>query len=146
MAGSLIKRRPAFFEIVSLSVLLGILTLGFFVTAQDFPGPSLCVFKTVFHLDCPGCGLTRCFLLIPRGQVSQAFSYNWAGPFLYILFGLIFLAMLFRSLGWNGFDTKFWKKFRLCLGALVIVLLLVHWGWVLFTKITPLFPPISRIF
>jgi hypothetical protein len=132
VAGSLIKRRPAFFEIVSLAVLLGMLTLGFFVTAQDFPGPSFCVFKTVFHFDCPGCGLTRCFLLIPRGQISRAFFHNWGGPFLYILFALIFLAMLFRSFGLNHFNAVFWQKLRLSLGTFVIILLLVHWGWVLF--------------
>lgn len=129
------KRYPAFFEIVSLSVLLGMLTLGFFVAAQDLPGPPLCVFKLLFHFDCPGCGLTRCFLLIPRGQILQAFHHNWAGPFLYFLFGLIFLAMLFHSLGLNGFDTPFWKKLRLRLGTLIIVLLFAHWGWVAISRV-----------
>lgn len=130
-----VRRHPAFFEMVSLSVLLGMLTLGFFVTAQDFPGPSLCVFKTLFHFDCPGCGLTRCFLLIPRGQIFQAFLFNWAGPFLYILFGLIFLAMLSRSFGLQSFDTKFWQKMRLSLGTLVMILLFAHWGWVAISRV-----------
>jgi hypothetical protein len=41
--------------------------------------PSLCQFRNMTSLDCPGCGLTRAFILIAHGDLAGAWRYNAAG-------------------------------------------------------------------
>ena len=35
-----------------------------------------CLFKSIFGIPCPGCGLTRGFRALFRGDIVSAFSYN----------------------------------------------------------------------
>lgn len=85
-------------EFVPLVVLFFMLTAGLWLTADDFPSQSLCIFKRIFLLDCPGCGLTHAFLLIPRGHWVAATRYNLAAVPLYFLFLVIFLRMAAQKL------------------------------------------------
>jgi len=57
---------------------------------------TLCIFKNLTGIPCPGCGLTRGTLAIFEGNFSEAFSYN-------ILSIPIMLAALI-SIGWLSFD------------------------------------------
>jgi hypothetical protein len=63
--------------------------------------PSLCLFRAVTHLDCPGCGLTRAFRAMGRLQVGEAFGYNPLGPPLFLfatgLWGFCLTALLSRG-------------------------------------------------
>jgi len=49
----------------------------------NVPLPELCMSRRVFGLSCPGCGLTRCFISLARGDVASAWSYNPAGLLLF---------------------------------------------------------------
>lgn len=49
------------------------------------PLPPLCTSKRVFNLDCPGCGLTRCFISLAHGDVARAWHYNPAGIWFFAL-------------------------------------------------------------
>jgi hypothetical protein len=46
---------------------------------ENHPVPETCLAKTVFHIDCPGCGLTRSFISLARGDVAAAWKYNRVG-------------------------------------------------------------------
>lgn len=35
-----------------------------------------CIFKSIFHIACPGCGLTRGFRALFRLDIKEAVSYN----------------------------------------------------------------------
>ncbi|MGN0992472.1 MAG: DUF2752 domain-containing protein [Bacilli bacterium] len=35
-----------------------------------------CLFKTIFNIPCPGCGLTRGFRALFKGNLIEAFNYN----------------------------------------------------------------------
>ncbi len=35
-----------------------------------------CLFKTIFNIPCPGCGLTRGFRALFKGNFIEAFNYN----------------------------------------------------------------------
>ena len=39
----------------------------------------LCLVKGITGLDCPGCGMTRAFLLIGHGRIGDAFAMHPAG-------------------------------------------------------------------
>lgn len=43
------------------------------------PIPETCLAKTLFHIDCPGCGLTRSFISLARADWSGAWNYNHVG-------------------------------------------------------------------
>jgi hypothetical protein len=54
-------------------------------------GPiDLCLFKGLLGTPCPGCGMTRAFLLMGHGRVAEAVSFNPLSPAAYLLlWGLV---------------------------------------------------------
>lgn len=47
-------------------------------------GPVLCIFRRLTGLPCPGCGLTRSWVYLMHGDLSQAFISNPFGPVLVV--------------------------------------------------------------
>lgn len=45
-----------------------------------------CMFKAVFGLGCPTCGMTRAFLALSHGDLVRALNYNLASPIVYLIF------------------------------------------------------------
>lgn len=46
--------------------------------------PTLCGFRLMTGMDCPGCGLTRSFIFLGHGSLEQAWNMNMLGPPLYL--------------------------------------------------------------
>lgn len=67
-----------------MNILLNIAT---WLEAHQLP----CMFKTVTHFDCPGCGMQRSFILLMKGDVSSSFFMYPA--LLPIILLLIFLTI-----------------------------------------------------
>jgi hypothetical protein len=61
----------------------------------DIPLPELCLTRRWYGLDCPGCGMTRCFISLAHGDLVAAWAYNPAGP---LLFAIVAFQLPFRSL------------------------------------------------
>jgi hypothetical protein len=59
------------------------------------PLPELCMLKRTLGMNCPGCGLTRCFIALADGDLVSAWSYNPAGIW---LFAIMAFQIPFRSL------------------------------------------------
>jgi hypothetical protein len=51
----------------------------------DVPVPGVCSFRQLVGADCPGCGLTRCFVSLAHGDVRRAWHFNPAGVYLFVL-------------------------------------------------------------
>lgn len=49
--------------------------------------------KREFGVDCPGCGLTRCFVAMGHGQVAVAWGYHPVGV---VLFGVLVAQIPYR--------------------------------------------------
>ena len=48
-----------------------------------------CLFKWLFHIECPGCGITRACLSVLRLDFASAFEFNpmfWSVPILFVLY------------------------------------------------------------
>ena len=48
-----------------------------------------CLFKALFHICCPGCGMTRAYLSLLRFDIRKAFEYHpmfWAVPVWYLMY------------------------------------------------------------
>lgn len=46
--------------------------------------PQTCAFKYFFGIDCPGCGLTRSFIMLFRLDFVQSWHYNSVGIFIFL--------------------------------------------------------------
>ena len=55
-----------------------------------------CPFKRLTHIDCPGCGLQRSFVLLLKGDVSDSFFMYPALIPLLLLFTFLILHVLFK--------------------------------------------------
>ncbi len=49
---------------------------GFIIVIAYCSGKSVCLFRNIFHIPCPSCGLTRAFICIISGNLKEAFYYN----------------------------------------------------------------------
>ena len=38
---------------------------------------ELCLFKVLFHIDCPGCGLTKATIALLKGNIIKSLHYNY---------------------------------------------------------------------
>jgi hypothetical protein len=72
---------------------------------------TLCGFKVLTGLPCPGCGLTHSFCAIGQGDLRSAFIFNAIGPPLYFITILVWFRFLFALTGVKGpvalFDRTF---------------------------------------
>jgi hypothetical protein len=62
--------------------------------ARDIPLPETCLYQRIVGRGCPGCGLTRCFISLVRGDWAAAWGYNPGG---FIIFSLVVLQLPYRS-------------------------------------------------
>lgn len=53
--------------------------------------PTICPFKVLTTIPCPGCGLTRSLVLFAHGDWAQAINFHPLGP---IIYALLWLALL----------------------------------------------------
>lgn len=64
----------------------------------DLPLPETCSAQRMLGVDCPGCGLTRSFILTAHGRVGDAFQMHPAGTLAFIVLSLIVPLRL-----WQGY-------------------------------------------
>lgn len=101
-------------------------TLPFF----DQPLPELCHMRRYFGVDCPGCGMTRCFISLAHGDVVAAWHYNAGGI---VLFGLLVAQIPFRSLQiWRlaqGRDEWRFGMLSTWVSVALAVGIVLQWVW-----------------
>lgn len=55
-----------------------------------------CMFKSVTHIDCPGCGFQRSFITLLQGHVSESFLIYPALIPILLLFSFLMLHVIFK--------------------------------------------------
>lgn len=101
--------------VVSLSLLLS--TRGpeqVIVPVFNSPLPGLCMSKMLFGIDCPGCGLTRCFISVAHGDLRAAWGFNPAG--------LLFFALVVSQI-----PLRAWQIWRIRHGRPELEIGRYHW-------------------
>ncbi len=124
-----------------LAIACGILVLSLFLRVRsddhaalaflpDWPIPSSCPSQTIFHVDCPGCGLTRSFIHLAHGDWDCAFSKHRLGWLLALATVLQIPYRLTALLGHNPqpLGVRFPKLF----GMALIAALIGNWALQLF--------------
>lgn len=73
---------------IGLSFLLVVLPDGqrvAFRFAPNHPLPEVCPVHALFHVDCPGCGLTRSFVSLAHGDWRASLAFHHVGLLLAIV-------------------------------------------------------------
>ncbi len=101
-----------------------LMAVGFlYITLQYFTGFYIpCPFHFLTGLYCAGCGITRMFLYILKGEWIKAFSSNCVVFCLLPFFGVGYLCHVYRYVRWN---KKGLSKTENILCYIVIVLLIL---------------------
>jgi hypothetical protein len=68
----------------------------------EWPVPSLCMFRNLTGLPCPGCGLSRAFVCIAHGQLLRAWQYN---PASWLVFVFVAAQVPYRA-------VQLWRIYR----------------------------------
>jgi hypothetical protein len=104
------------------------------IPVLDLPVPGTCTFKAYVGADCPGCGLTRCFVSMAHGQVSRAWHYNPVGILFFAIVAtqLPYRAMQIWRMRRGRTEVRLgWWGYSLMLG--IAIALIVQWvlRWIL---------------
>lgn len=85
-----------------------------------------CLFKSIFSFPCPGCGLTRAFRCLIKGNLIESFNYNiLAIPIFLFLFCMIFIFIIDLIKKENHLEKYllFFKKHY----KILIILVIISW-------------------
>ena len=66
-----------------------------------------CPIKLLFHVDCPGCGLTRATISLLKGDILKSLHYNYSCIFWWLTFILFFIDRYIKPLKIKPFPVLF---------------------------------------
>lgn len=109
-----------------IAILVAILPLVAILLFVDLP---LCPTATVFHIPCPGCGLTRATRAAVSGEFREAFRYH---PLVFVFVPLLSAYAITGSISFLRFgsahvDLPFQGKFFDTLWLVLLAALIVLW-------------------
>ncbi|HZS45694.1 MAG TPA: DUF2752 domain-containing protein [Blastocatellia bacterium] len=115
-------------QVFIFTLLSAVFLTSFLYNAPDVPHFTVCIFKNLTGLDCPGCGLTRSFCALSRGNIAKAFYFNKLGPFLYVVFVFAWLRALFTILRFDRVASACGQVImRSQLGRIGLAAFVVYW-------------------
>jgi hypothetical protein len=98
------------------------------IPVVDVALPGTCTYKQFIGMECPGCGLTRCFISMAHGRPVAAWYFNPAGV---LFFAIVAAQLPFRGIQiWRirrGLAEFHLGRFPHYLLGFLIVALLTQW-------------------
>lgn len=95
----------------------------------NIPLPSVCQFRNLTGLDCPGCGLSRAFVSIAHGRFAEAWSYNGASL---LVFAFVLVQIPYRTFQvWrirSGRGEIYWPLISNIIIAVVVGAMFLQWA------------------
>jgi hypothetical protein len=111
MASSVSSAR--FWLLAGLAGLAGFAVLHVWVPSGD-PSDAFCLSRRLFHLPCPGCGMTRAFAHLAKGEWSATLNLHPLAP-------VVALEIVAGWVLW-GLGLAARRTFRLLVGIEVLLL------------------------
>jgi len=81
--------------VVGFFVLFGVFVASVFYQPASGNYFTICAFKNLTGLPCPGCGLTHSFCALAKGDIGDAFLFNALGPPLFVALFLLWIRSAF---------------------------------------------------
>ena len=115
-------------RIINLIILLSGTLFIFIIVTWKFNVE--CLFKKMFHISCPGCGLTRSFRAILNLDFINAFKYNILGIPLFILC-IIYTILLIKDIitgegTANKWIIRIFSKYYILIICLFIISMVIN--------------------
>ena len=89
-----------------------------------------CLFKSLFKIRCPGCGLTRSFRAIFNLDFYSAFNYNAFGIPLFIIGVVIIISMIIDIIKNKNktiiYIFNFFKKYYIIIIIILIITIIIN--------------------
>jgi hypothetical protein len=76
-----VRRDLRFWLLMGLAGLAGLAVLHVWTPSND-PATAICLSRRLLHLPCPGCGLTRAFAHLAKGEWGAALAAHPLAPVL----------------------------------------------------------------
>src|SRR5690349_4584904 len=90
-------KRP--WRTVRLALFVGAAIAMFAVPTRTVEsGPTLCVWQRIFHVQCPGCGMTRAFSHVVHGHWVAAWEHNRGVVIAFPLAAMLWLTTVWRDI------------------------------------------------
>lgn len=97
-----------------------------FIGWPDAPLPELCVSRSLFGIECPGCGLTRSFCALARGDLAGSLGFHRVG---WLLALAVVLQMPYRIYELIRPGSGVWRRTWSCwFGYSLIAALVINWA------------------
>ena len=111
-------------KILILFSYLGLILIFLLYTNLHIP----CIFKKIFHIPCPSCGMTRSFISIINLNFKKAIYYNILSIPLFITLLIIFITIII--------DLIYQKKYsniiiKLITNNYTIIIILLTINWII---------------
>lgn len=90
----------------------------------QWPLPPMCASRSLFGVECPGCGLTRSFVHLAHGRWSDSFRCHRVGWFLAVA---VLLQLPYRGAAIYLGRLPLGRRLPTAFGTLLIALLLGNW-------------------
>lgn len=87
-----------------------------------------CIFKIIFRVPCPGCGLTRGFRSLFSGNFIKAESYNVLTIPIFVFLLCIFIIMLVDVINKSNNTEKILNKIS---NHYILLLIIVCLNWII---------------
>ncbi len=90
---------------------------------------SMCMFKNIFGIPCPSCGMTRSCLALAKFNISDAIYYNpfsllLMGVTIFVIFNEASQLMFHRKISYRWLDTYKWIYL-----PILILFMMLNWFW-----------------
>ena len=107
-------------KVLILAFYGGLILLFLFCIKLHIP----CLIKKIFHIPCPGCGLTRAFIAIFNFKFIKSFTYNILAFPLFCFLIIIFILDLYDLFFNKNYLIKFMNKI-ISNYSLIIIFLII---------------------
>lgn len=107
----------------NILVLLGICVFVFICLCGKFN--ITCLFKRIFGISCPACGLTRSIRALLKLDIITSFKYNIFGPIVFVIFITLILFMIKDIIKNENKTIKYMSKYLGKYYYVVIICLII---------------------
>lgn len=89
--------------------------------------PGTCLSRALFNTECPGCGMTRAFVLITHGHFKESMAIHRLAPLLYIFFIYLVIYKIYCICNPGKKLNRLFEELQFLIPFLVICLLVLNW-------------------